>query len=112
MIKYVLIFLLSVLISSISQIVLKTSANEEHGSFIRELLNIKVIVAYGLFFGATLITMYAYKQVPLSLGAVLEATGYVYVALLGRLILKEKLGRNRIIGNLLIVIGILIFALG
>lgn len=112
MISYVVVFLISVLVSSVSQVILKTSANEEHDSKIKEILNVKVIFAYGLFFGATLLTMLAYRQVPLSLGVVLETTGYLYVAVLGRLILKEKLDKYKICGNILIVIGIIIFSFG
>lgn len=112
MLNYVIVFLISVLVSSISQVILKTSANEEHDNKIKEILNAKVIFAYGLFFLATLLTMLAYRKVPLSMGAVLETTGYVYVALLGRFILHETLDKYKICGNLLIIIGIIIFSLG
>ena len=112
MLNYVIVFLVSVLISSISQVILKASANEEHDNKIREILNIKVVFAYGLFFGATLLTMLAYRKVPLSMGAVLETTGYVYVAILGRLVLKERLDKYKICGNLLIIIGIIMFGIG
>ena len=112
MINYIIIFLISVLISSVSQVILKTSANEEHKNKIKEILNIKVILAYGLFFGATLLTMLAYRKVPLSLGVVLETTGYLYVAILGSLILKESLDKYKIWGNVLIIIGIIIFSMG
>lgn len=112
MLSYIVVFLVSVLVSSISQVILKTSANEEHDNKIKEILNIKVIFAYGLFFAATLLTMLAYRKVPLSMGAVLETTGYVYVAILGRLVLKEKLDKYKILGNLLIILGIVIYSLG
>ena len=112
MLNYVIVFLVSVLISSISQVILKTSANEEHDNKVKEILNFKVIFAYGLFFAATLLTMLAYRKVPLSMGAVLETTGYVYVAILGRFVLKEKLDKYKICGNLLIILGIVIYSLG
>ncbi len=112
MLNYIIIFLVSVLISSVSQVILKTSANEEHDNKIKEILNIKVIFAYGLFFGATLLTMLAYRKVPLSMGAVLETTGYVYVAILGKLVLKERLDKYKVCGNLLIIMGIIIFSIG
>lgn len=112
MLNYVIVFLVSVLISSISQVILKTSANEEHDNKVKEILNFKVIFAYGLFFAATLLTMLAYRKVPLSMGAVLETTGYVYVAILGRFVLKEKLDKYKICGNLLIIMGIVIYSLG
>lgn len=108
---YVAIFLVSVLISSVSQIILKKSANVNYESVVKEYLNPFVIIAYIIFFASTLLTTFAYRGVPLSLGPVLEATGYVYVAILGTLILKERMTKKKIVGNLLIIIGILVFAL-
>ena len=111
MLFYTILFLVSVFISSISQIILKKSAEVKYASVIREYLNPMVITAYTIFLASTLLTTFAYKGVPLSLGPVLEATGYIYVAVLGTLILKEKLSRRKIIGNVLIIAGIMVFAL-
>lgn len=105
---YVIVFLVSVLISSISQVVLKTSAKQEHDNKLKEYLNPRVLFSYAMFFGATLLTTIAYRGVPLSLGPVLEATGYVYVAILGKLVLKEKFTVKKVIGNILIIVGILV----
>lgn len=107
-IMYMLIFLCSVLISSISQIMLKKSANKEYENKINEYLNPWVITAYGMFFVATLITTVAYKIVPLSVGPLLEATGYIWVAILGRILLKENMGKKKVIGIFLIFIGIFV----
>lgn len=109
--SYILIFLSSVFISSISQIILKKSANAEHRSFKEEYLNLPVITAYALFFASTLLTAWAYKGTALTLGTVLEATGYVWVGVLGVLVLKEKMSMRKFLGNVMIVGGILIFAL-
>ncbi len=108
---YVIIFLVSVLVSSISQIMLKLSSRKKYEHKIKEYLNPMVIIAYGMFFMSTLMTTLAYKGVPLSFGPILEATGYIYVAILGATILKEKMTKNKIIGNLLIIVGIIVFSL-
>lgn len=105
---YILVFLVSVFISSVSQIVLKKSANKKYDNIIKEYLNAPVIIAYGLFFASSLITVLAYKGVPLSLGPVLEASGYVYVAVLGALILKEKVSLRKLIGLVIIILGIVV----
>lgn len=107
-----LIFIVSVLISSISQIMLKTSANKVYESKIKEYLNPTVIIAYGLFFLSTVITVFAYKYVPLSSGPILESFGYIFVAVLGYIFLKEKFSKKKIIGMGLILSGIFIFSLG
>lgn len=108
---YIIIFLTSVFISSISQIVLKKSANKKYDSKIKEYLNPMVIGSYIVFFTATLLTIFAYKGIPLSFGPILESTGYVYITVLGFLFLKEKISLKKLIGNILIIAGILVFNL-
>ena len=51
------VFLVSVFISSVSQILLKKSADKTYDSKIKEYLNPLVIAAYGMFFCSMLITM-------------------------------------------------------
>ena len=108
---YILIFLLSVFVSSLSQILLKTSADKKYDNIIKEYLNFKVIFAYGLFFISTMITVAAYKYVSLSMGAVLEASGYIFVTVLGKIFLKEKITNRKITGLAVILVGILVFNL-
>lgn len=107
---YIFIFIMSVVVASVSQVLLKTSADVEYEHWYQEYLNVKVIVAYALFFVSTLITVFAYKYVPLSLGPVLESSGYVFVTALGYFILKEKVSRRKLIGLLIIIVGIVLFS--
>lgn len=107
--KYIVIFLVSVLISSFSQILLKISADRKHKNFVKEYLNFNVIAGYGLLVFATILTITAYKGLEYKNGPIIESVGYIYVLILSHLILKEKITKNKIIGNALIIIGILIF---
>ncbi|MCI8654440.1 MAG: EamA family transporter [Clostridia bacterium] len=111
MIGYIVIFIISVCISSTSQILLKKSTEIERGNKLKEYLNIYVISAYGLLFLSTLLTMFAYKKVNLSVGVVIEAIGYIIVAVLSYFFLKEKFTKNKIIGIILIIIGVIIFGI-
>ncbi len=108
---HVFIYVFSVFISSVSQIILKKSADKKYDSKIKEYLNPLVIIAYGIFFLATLVTIYAYKGIPLSLGPILETTGYLWVSLLGFFVLKEKISRRKILGLAVVVIGIFVSCL-
>ena len=109
---YVLIFLGSVLVASVSQILLKKSANKTANkigeSRLKEYLNPTVMVAYFMFFASSLITTIAYKGVDLSTGPLLEATGYIWVTALGAYFLKEKISLRKIIGIVLIITGIMV----
>lgn len=110
-ILFSLIFVSGVFISSISQIILKKSAEKEYPSKIREYLNVRVIFAYIIFFGATLCSILAYTKIPLSLGPILESSGYFFVAVLSYIFLKEKISKQKMLGLSIIIIGIIIYAL-
>ena len=106
------VFLCSVLISSVSQILLKKSADKTYDSRLKEYLNPLVIIAYGMFFCSMMITMYCYRYVDVSAGPIFESAGYIFVGVLGYIFLKEKFTAKKIIGMLLIMIGIVIFSFG
>lgn len=105
------IYILGVIISALAQILLKKSADVERENKLKEYLNFKTIFAYGIFFGATLCTVLAYKYVPLSMGPILGTTEYVFVALLSYWLLKEKISKKKLIGLITIVLGVLIFSI-
>ncbi len=111
MIKYMIVYICSVFIASVSQIILKTSSGRQYESFIREYLNPRVIIAYALFFGTTFVSLYAYKGLPLSMGPILEATGYIWVALLSFLVLKEKITPKKLLGLIVIIAGIVVYSI-
>lgn len=109
-----LLYIFGVIISAIAQVLLKKAANknvEEKNSTIKEYLNLRTIVAYGVFFGATLCTVFSYKYIPLAMGPILGASEYIFVAILGRFWLKEKITKQKMIGLIIIVIGIVVFSL-
>lgn len=87
---------------------LKKSANRRYDYAVKEYLNPLVIIAYFLFLISTILTTLAYKYVPVSLGPVLEASGYIFVAVLSFLFLKEKISRRKFFGLMIILLGILI----
>lgn len=108
---YMCFLLTGVLVSSISQVLLKMEAIKPHDSIIKEYLNVKVIVAYIMFFASTFFSIMAYKGIPLSLGPVLEATSYIYVTIFGVTIFKEKVSAAKIFSLGLILVGIFIYSI-
>lgn len=105
------IYLIGVVISAFSQVLLKKSANTENGSFLKQYFNIKVISAYAIFFLATFLSIYAYKVIPVTLGAILGTLEYGLVALLSFIFFKEKLTKKQILGIVLIIAGIIIYSI-
>lgn len=71
-------------------------------------LNPYVICAYGLLLLSMTLTVFAYRGVDLKTGPVIEATGYIFVAVLSAIFLKERISSKKRIGLMLIVIGVII----
>ena len=99
------LLLVSVFISSVSQILLKKAADRTYEN------HPLVIFSYGMFFCSVILTMLALKKVPLSMQPILESTGYIFVAVMGYIFLKETLSRRKMAGIALILVGIIVFSL-
>lgn len=112
MAPYILIYLSSVFVAAVSQVLLKKEAQKPHENVIREYLNPLVIIAYTFFLGTTVLGMLAYKGIPLNLGPILETTSYFYIMIFGVVIFKERLTKQKILALLLIVVGIVVYTLG
>lgn len=110
--RYAALLLLGVFISSISQVMLKKSALKTYESKIKEYLNPLVIVAYILFVGTTILSILAYRGIPLSMGPILEATSYIYVTIFGIVLFSEKMNRKKWIALVLIISGIALYSMG
>lgn len=108
---YSAVLVFGVFISSISQVILKKSSAKKHTSFLREYLNPYVIGAYLIFFAATFMSVFAYKVVPLSRGAILDSTGYLFITVLGAIFLGEKINYRKIISLAIIISGIIVFSI-
>jgi drug/metabolite transporter (DMT)-like permease len=96
-------------VASISQIILKKASMEEHGSFIKEYLNAKVIIGYGLMFVSTILTILAFKGLDYKNGPIIESAGYIMVMVLSQIFLSEKITKKKILGNAMILLGIFVF---
>ncbi|MEG0901988.1 MAG: EamA family transporter [Clostridia bacterium] len=104
----VLIYLVTPLVSAFSQIILKKAADNPKYVGLRAYLNAPVIFAYALFFGCMLANVVALRTLELTVASVLEASSYLYVMVLSCLLLKEKPTRRKLIGNAVIVLGIVL----
>ena len=106
--KYIIFLLLSVIISSTSQILLKKSALK---SFIYEYLNPYVIVGYGMMIISTITTILAYRGIEYKNGPVIESLGYLLVMILSWIFFKERITKHKLLGNIIILVGIYVFYL-
>jgi drug/metabolite transporter (DMT)-like permease len=107
----VIIMVCSALLAALSQVLLKLSANKKHGSFWEEYLNVQVIVGYGLLLLTMFMNIFAYRGIEYKFGPILNSLSYVFVAFFGMVLLKEKLSKQKAIGLIMIILGVVVFNL-
>lgn len=107
--KYILLLIGSVVVASFSQILLKKSALKTYESFWKEYVNPYVIVGYAMMVASTLLTVLAYRGVDYKEGPVVDSLGFLLVMLWSRFFFGEKITKKKLIGNMLILVGIVIF---
>lgn len=107
----VLIYIASSFLVAVGQVMLKISAGKDHPSKLKEYLNPLVLSGYFLFTISLVVSILAYRYLPLSLAKMLDSTTYIFVAVLGYLILSEKLAKKQLMGIGVIILGIFVFSL-
>lgn len=110
--SFMLIMFAGTFFTAISQILLKQSADKTYTHPLLEYLNWRVILSYMIFAAVLLLNTYAFTKVEMKYGAVIDTCSYFFVMILSWIILKEKITKKRIIGNLLIMSGVFIYTLG
>lgn len=107
---YYVIVVISVLIASVAQMLLKSSSNAEHRSFIFEYLNWKVIGGYGLMFVALVINIFAMsKGVLVKEVSIIESLSYLFVPTLALFFFNEKINKQKVIAIAVIMVGVVVF---
>lgn len=107
---YYLLVVLGIFASSCSQVLLKKSATQEHGSMLSSIFNKKVIIAYTIFGMSILINVTAMgKGVNLKDLPILESLGYVFVPIISFVFLKEEITKQTITSIFLILLGVFLF---
>ena len=109
LIPYLLLGVFSVFVASVSQSLLKWESGREHKSFAREYLNPGVIGGYALLALSMLLTMFAYKKLPLSMTPAFESCSYIFVTVFGAAVFHEKITKKKLFALALIVAGIVVF---
>lgn len=104
-----IVLVFSVFVASVSQILLKKSALMDHPSLIKEYLNPYVIAGYGLLVASTVLTIIAFSKIDYKNGPIVESLGYIFVMFMSLIFFNEKITKKKLIGNLLILLGIFIF---
>lgn len=108
---FYILMLVSALITAVSQIMLKVSANKKYKHIIFEYLNPNVIFSYVGYVLVLAINVVIYTKIDYRFGVVINSLSTVLIMLLSKLVLKETMTTKKIIGNALIILGIACFSL-
>ena len=103
--------LLNSFLSAIGQALLKKSAIKKYSNIIFEYLNIYVLCGYGIYIITTFLSILIYQRISLSLGVVLDTSGYFQVTLFSTVLFHEKLTRKKIVSLCIIILGIIVYAI-
>ncbi len=105
----ILIYTISGLIAAYSQLILKKTATTSGDKGIKQYLDWRIIASYGMMFSTILLNMIAMRYIPYKYTPVLSSLSYVFVLILGKIVLHENFGRNKLIGIALILSGMIVF---
>ncbi len=112
MFEAAVVFEIAIFLAASAQTILKYAASRQYVRWWETYLNPYVLGAYGMLFCSLLLSVWTYRVLPLSMGAVLVATVYFYAALFGRLFFGERLTRRKVLGLVLIAGGLSVYAMG
>ena len=105
------IMIISVLMGGLSQVLLKISAGKTYDKWFKTYLNPHVIIAYSIFVLSTVCTVIAYRVVPLSMAPLWSSVSYMAVTAMSFFILKEHPSKKKMMGFIVITVGIVVFFL-
>lgn len=112
MIFSLLLVFLAVLLTGISQVLLKIGSSHQgkpKNTFLAPYLNLPILSAYALLFCVTAISVIVLKEIPLKVYYAIVSLNFVFVIVLSHGLLKEKIYRTHIYAAVLITLGVLIF---
>lgn len=107
---YYTLVVISVLIGSVAQMLLKSSSNTEHRSLLFEYLNWKVIGGYGLMFVSLFVNIFAMSRgVLVKEVSIIESLSYLFVPTLAFFFFNEKINKQKVIAIAVIMVGVVVF---
>ena len=91
--------------------ILKKSAQKKQESILGEYLNPYVIISYIDYFLVLSLNIFLFTKMDYRYGVISNSLAIVFVMLLSRLVLGEKITLRKWVGTMLVVAGVLCFSL-
>ncbi|PFI46542.1 multidrug ABC transporter [Bacillus cereus] len=109
--SYMLLFIFGIILANYSQILLKKATLQHYDSRIKEYANPYVIIGYFLFVINAGLNVIALKGLALKQASALESLSYIIILIFGWYFLGEKITKRKVIGNIIIVIGVIVYCI-
>ena len=107
------IYTVSGLVAAISQLILKFAALKPNGKEgIMRYMDIRIVISYAMLFATVFMNMIAMRYMPYKFAPVLSSVSYVFVLILGRFVLHERIGGKKALGIVIIFLGMFVFYIG
>ncbi len=107
------IYAASGFIAAISQLILKFVAVKTNGKTgLMQYIDLRIVAAYTMLLSTVFLNMIAMRYIPYKFVPVLSSLSYVFVLILGKIVLHEEVSKKRMMGILLIFAGIFVFYAG
>lgn len=98
----------AVILSSVSQILLKKKASNAPKNFFKKFLNGAVILSYILLFASMMLNSLALREMDVSVLPCFTATSFLWIMVLSAIFLGEKPTKKKIIGVAMIIVGVIV----
>ena len=109
---YILILVLMCFVSAFSQVLLKKASLHKYESFLQQYLNPYVICGYLLFFIVIVVNIFLLRHIPITVtSAISESLPLILSFITGKVFFAESFSKQKIIGGILIIAGILVLVL-
>lgn len=108
--NYLLTFAV-ILLTSIGHLLLKIAATRATAAGSRIITHPLSLLGYSIFAVVAFLSIYAMKGLDLKVFFALYSLTYICIPFLAVLVLKESLTRNKVIGVIVITLGVLLFYL-
>lgn len=107
-IVYILLLILMCFASAFSQVLLKKASQKEYKSFIEQYMNLFVVIGYSLYIIVLIVNAYILKFIPLSVqSSISESLPLILSLISGRIFFNERITKQKIIGGIFILLGII-----
>ncbi len=100
--------IVSVVIASFAQILLKQASEKGTDKFLKKFLNIRVVTAYALLLLSLFVNTFVLRHLELKILPCITATSFLWILLFSYLFLGEKPSSNKVIGMVMIMVGVIV----